>query len=93
METTQTLTNVPNGWYTLKAWVRSSRDQKEAYIALKDCGGEAARASVPLVKDKWLQIVVSAEVKNQQCTLSLSSEADGEAWPEVGGPSSASDVA
>lgn len=79
-ETTQTLREVPNGWYTLKAWVRSSRDQKEAYIALKDCGGEAARASVPLVKDQWLQIVVSAEVKNQQCTLSLYSDAEGEDW-------------
>jgi arabinogalactan endo-1,4-beta-galactosidase len=80
LETTQRLTEVPNGWYTLKAWVRSSRDQKEASIGLKDCGGEEARASVPLVKDKWLQIVVSAQVKNQQCTLSLSSDAEGGAW-------------
>ena len=80
LETTQTLTEVPNGWYTLRVWVRSSRDQKEAYIALKDCGGEEARASVPLVKDKWLHIVVSAEVKNQQCTLSLYSDAEDEDW-------------
>jgi arabinogalactan endo-1,4-beta-galactosidase len=80
LETTQTLKNVPNGWCTLKAWVRSSGSQKEASIGLKDCGGEAARASVPLVKDQWLHIVVSAEVKNQQCIISLYSEAEGEAW-------------
>ena len=80
LETRQTLTQVPNGWYTLKAWVRSSRDQKEAYIALQDCGAGQNRTSVPLVKDKWLHIVVSAEVTNQQCTISLYSEADGEAW-------------
>jgi arabinogalactan endo-1,4-beta-galactosidase len=80
LETRQTLTGVPNGWYTLKTWVRSSRDQKEAYIALKDCGGKEARANVPLVKDKWLQIVVSAEVINQQCTISLYSDGEGKAW-------------
>jgi hypothetical protein len=33
VETSQTLTNVPNGWYTLKVWVRSSGKQKEAYIS------------------------------------------------------------
>ena len=80
LETTQTLENIPNGWYTLKAWVRSSRDQKEAYIALKDCGSDEVRTNVPLVKDQWLHIVVSAEVKNQQCTISLFSEAEGDAW-------------
>lgn len=80
LETTQTLTGIPNGWYTLKAWVRSSGDQQDAYIALKDCGGEAARAAAPLVPDRWLRLVVSAEVTRQQCTLSLFSDAAGAAW-------------
>jgi arabinogalactan endo-1,4-beta-galactosidase len=79
-ETTQTLTGLPNGWHTLKAWVRSSGDPVDAYIALKDCGGEAARAAVPRVPGRWLRIVVSAEVTDQQCTVSLGSEAEGEAW-------------
>jgi arabinogalactan endo-1,4-beta-galactosidase len=30
METTQTLTGLPNGWVTLRAWVRSSGWQEEA---------------------------------------------------------------
>jgi arabinogalactan endo-1,4-beta-galactosidase len=47
---------------------------------LKDCGGEPARAAVPLVKDAWLYIVVSAQVKNQQCTISLCSDAEDESW-------------
>lgn len=80
LETTQKLTEVPNGWYTLKAWVRSSGKQKAAYIAMKDCGGKEVRASVPVSRNDWLHIVVSTEVKNQQCTLSLYSEAEGEAW-------------
>jgi arabinogalactan endo-1,4-beta-galactosidase len=81
IETSQTFTNMPNGWYTLKAWVRSSGKQQDAYIALKDCGADEQRASVPIVRsDKWLHIVVSAEVKNGQCTLSLVSEAGPEDW-------------
>ena len=81
VETSQTLTGLPNGWYTLKAWVRSSGKQKDAYIALKDCGGDEQRASVPIVRsDRWLQIVVSAKVTNRQCTLSLVSEAEAGEW-------------
>src|SRR5918996_2261896 len=38
VESVQKLSGIANGWYTLKAWVRSSGKQKEAYIALKDCG-------------------------------------------------------
>jgi arabinogalactan endo-1,4-beta-galactosidase len=79
LETTQKITGVPNGWYTLKAWVRSSGKQKVAYIALKDCGSEEARTSVPVSRNDWLHIVVSTEVKNQQCTISPYSDAEGEA--------------
>lgn len=79
-ETSQTLKGFPNGWYTLKAWVRSSGKQNEAYISLKDCGGEPARASVPISRNDWLQIVVSAQVTNQQCTISLYSNVEGEEW-------------
>jgi arabinogalactan endo-1,4-beta-galactosidase len=80
VESTQTLSGISNGWYTLKAWVRSSGKQKEAYIALKDCGDEV-RASVPITpSDKWLQIIVSAEVTNQQCVISLYSDATEGEW-------------
>jgi arabinogalactan endo-1,4-beta-galactosidase len=81
VETSQTLKAVPNGWYTLRAWVRSSGKQREAYIALKDCGGEEQRAAVPIVRsDRWLQIVVSTQVTNGQCTLSLVSDTEAEQW-------------
>ena len=81
LETTQTLQKVPNGWYTLRAWVRSSGGQKEAYIALKEFGGVPVRASVPIVKsDQWLQIVVSAKVAKNKCTISLYSDAEGGEW-------------
>jgi arabinogalactan endo-1,4-beta-galactosidase len=63
VESIQKLSDISNGWYTLKAWVRSSGKQKEAFIALKDCG-EEARASVPVVREKWMQVVVSAKVRS-----------------------------
>ena len=79
-ESIQTLKGISNGWYTLKVWVSSSGKQKEAYIALKDCGSDEARASVPIVHEKWLQIVVSAKVKNHKCTISLYSDAETGEW-------------
>ncbi len=79
LETTQTLINVLNGWYTLRLWVRSSGYPRIAIISLKDYGGEAVTTTVPITKkDDWLQIVVSANVTSQQCTISLYSEIDDE---------------
>ena len=72
--TTQTLTGLPHGWYTLKAWVRAS-GPAEASIALKDGAGAAARVMVPLVPDQWLHVVVSAEVTGQTGTVCLASDA------------------
>lgn len=80
LETTQTLMDIPNGWYTLRVWARSSGRQNEAYIALKNCGGEETRANLPISRSDWLNIVVSAQVTNRQCAISLYSETEGEAW-------------
>jgi arabinogalactan endo-1,4-beta-galactosidase len=81
VETWQTLTGLPDGWYTLRAWVRSSGGHNAAYIALKDCGRQAARADLPVTPaDKWIQIVVSNQVSGGQCTLSLVSDANAENW-------------
>lgn len=38
VETSQTLTGLEKGWYTLRAWVKSSGGQNAAYVALKNCG-------------------------------------------------------
>ena len=81
VETWQTLKGLKKDWYTLRAWVRSSGDQKTAYITLKDCGSPVQRVSVPVAPpDKWLQIVVSSEVTNGQCTIGLGSEGGPKAW-------------
>jgi arabinogalactan endo-1,4-beta-galactosidase len=79
VESIQKLSDISNGWYTLKVWVSSSGKQKEAYIALKDCG-EDARAAVPVLREKWLQVVVSAKVTKHQCTIGLYSDAEADEW-------------
>ena len=42
---------------------------------MKDCGKDA-KASVPIVREKWVQVVVSAKVTKHRCTISLYSEAE-----------------
>src|SRR5262245_39267359 len=61
VETSQTLTGLARGWYTLRVWVKSSGGQNQAYIALKRCGGREARTYLPVAPpSQWVQIVVSA---------------------------------
>jgi arabinogalactan endo-1,4-beta-galactosidase len=72
--TAQTLEKVPNGWYTLSAWVRTTGKQTEGYIALTDCGGEEQRAVVPSLRNHWIRVVVSARVTDRRCTIQLVSE-------------------
>ena len=81
VETSQTLTGLTKGWYTLRAWVKSSGGQNAAYIALKDCGAPAARTELPVAPPtQWIQIVVSTHVTAGQCTISLYSDANAGNW-------------
>jgi len=81
VETSQTLTGLAKGWYTLRAWVKSGGGQNEAYIALKNCGSHEARTYLPVVPpDRWVQIVVSARVQRGRCTVSLYSDANAGNW-------------
>jgi arabinogalactan endo-1,4-beta-galactosidase len=81
VESTQVLNDISNGWYTLKVWVSSTGDQKEAYIALKDCGGDEVRASVPIVRpDRWMQVALSVKVTKHHCTIRLYSDTAAGEW-------------
>lgn len=79
VETWQSISDLPNGWYTLHAWVRSSGGQNEVYIALK-CGSEEKRVYVPPTTPgyRWLTLSVSNQVTDGQCTISLYSDANAE---------------
>ena len=84
--TSQTLTGLPNGMYTMKAWVRSSGGQTACYMAAKDYGGgselTASLTSVP--GSGWTQVTIpNINVTNGQCTIGFYSNAPAGKWINV----------
>jgi arabinogalactan endo-1,4-beta-galactosidase len=81
VETWQTVSGLANGWYTLRAWVRSSGEQNAVYIALK-CGNEEKHVVVPPTTPgyRWIQLLVSNQVTDGQCTISLYSDGNPDTW-------------
>jgi arabinogalactan endo-1,4-beta-galactosidase len=80
-ETSQEVSGLNNGWYTLRGWVRSSGGQREVYMALK-CGGDEKRVQVPPTMPgyRWLQLVVSNQATDGKCAISLHSDGNPDAW-------------
>lgn len=79
VETSQTLTGLTNGTYTLWVWVLTGGGQNAAYIALRDCGGAEARTTLP-VDGAWQQLSVTTAVTAGRCTISLFSDAKAGNW-------------
>jgi len=80
VETRQTVTGLANGWYTLRAWVKSGGGQNEAYLGLK-CGNSEEKVDIPATSpDEWQQLTVSAEATNGQCKVSLYANANAGNW-------------
>ena len=83
VETYQYLSGLTNGAYHLTAWVRSGGGQNAAYIALKNCGGSDQRTDLPVSSSGWIRIVVPVSVTNNQCTVSVYSDANAGNWINV----------
>lgn len=83
VETYQYLSGLANGSYTLTAWVRSSGGQNAAYLALKNCGGSAQRTDLPVSTSSWVRVVTSVKVTDNQCTISINSDANAGNWINV----------
>ncbi|HWQ84071.1 MAG TPA: glycosyl hydrolase 53 family protein [Anaerolineales bacterium] len=81
VETSQQVMGLDNGWYTLRIWVRSSGGQNAVYAALK-CGDAEKRVHIPSTSPgyRWLQLVVSNQVTDGQCTISLVSDGLPDTW-------------
>ncbi|MGE5123470.1 MAG: glycosyl hydrolase 53 family protein, partial [Acidobacteriaceae bacterium] len=81
VETWQHVSGLDNKWYTLQAWARSSGGQNEVYIALK-CGANEKRVYVPPSTPgyRWLKLVVSNQVTDGECTISLYSDGNPDTW-------------
>jgi arabinogalactan endo-1,4-beta-galactosidase len=83
VETYQYLSGLANGSYRLTAWVRSGGGQNAAYLALKNCGGAEQRTDLPVSAAGWIRIVVPVRVTNNQCTVSVTSDANAGNWINV----------
>ncbi|MBO3749106.1 arabinogalactan endo-1,4-beta-galactosidase [Streptosporangiaceae bacterium NEAU-GS5] len=79
VRTTQTLTGVANGNFTLTVYVRNGGGQSSIYAGLEGCGSGDKRTAVPVTPD-WLKIVVSTTVSGGSCTAVLSSTAAAGNW-------------
>jgi arabinogalactan endo-1,4-beta-galactosidase len=81
VETIQVLSGLNDGWYTLRAWVRSSGGQNLVYLAFS-CAGREERVSVPPTTPgyRWIQLVVSNQASDGLCTLSLHSDGNPDTW-------------
>ena len=81
VETWQPVSGLTSGWYTLSAWVRSSGGQNVVYIALK-CGDVIKRVHVPSTSPgyRWIQLVVSNQVCNGECTIAFYSDGNPGTW-------------
>ncbi len=81
VETSQTVTGLANGWYTLRGWVRSSGGQNEVYLALQ-CENHEERVYVPPTTPgyRWLHLVVSNQVTDGKCAIHLYSDGNADTW-------------
>jgi arabinogalactan endo-1,4-beta-galactosidase len=81
VETSQSVSDLADGWYTLRGWARSSGGQKAVYLALK-CGDEEKRVHVPPTTPgyRWLHLSVSNQSTDGRCTISLYSDGNPDTW-------------
>ena len=81
--TSQKLTGLPDGYYSLWAWVRNSGGQNFCFLAMQ-VGGDVGRMTSLPVADKWTQVVVrGVTVKKGECNISLSSDANAGNWCQI----------
>ncbi|NOU62857.1 family 43 glycosylhydrolase [Paenibacillus sp. LMG 31461] len=77
----QDITNLPNGTYTLKTWVKSSGGQTSAYIYVSNYGGSELRYNVNSVISSWMQITIpNINVTNGSVRIALYSVANAGNW-------------
>ena len=78
--TTQHLENLPEGYYTLTAWIKSSGGQKECRLQVENYGGAAAMSPLT-AKKQWHRITIRGiHITKGQCDISLYSDANAGNW-------------
>jgi arabinogalactan endo-1,4-beta-galactosidase len=76
VETSQLVTSLPNGFYSLSAYAKSSGGQKVCYLA-----GNERLTSLPPIAGEWTPVIVRGiEVTNGQCLVRVYSDAAPSNW-------------
>ncbi len=78
--TSQTLTGLASGYYTLTAWEMNGGNQNAEYIYTKNCGGPDHETSLPVGNSWTLVQILGVHVTSGSCTLGLWSDANAGNW-------------
>lgn len=81
--TFQIATNLPEGDYTLRAWVQSTGGQQVARMQAEqfDAAGTKKTIAIPQVEGEWRQIEITGiHVTRGQCMVGFWSESPGSRW-------------
>lgn len=80
----QSLKDLPDGAYTMTAWVKSSGGQNVCSLYVKSGGTKFAK-SVKMPIDEWVEVVVSdnIEVKGGECEIGIYSDAHADEWVQA----------
>ena len=83
--THQLVSGLPDGTYTLKAWVRSSGGQPAARLFARDFGGKEIDHPVNSVIARWTQVTVASDLRvtSGRCDIGLYSDARPGDWVMV----------
>lgn len=80
VDTSQVVSGLRDGWYTLRAQVRRSSGSNQSYIEL-DCGRDSERTYLPVSwPDQWIQIVARARVRHGSCSIHLHTDGAAGEW-------------
>jgi uncharacterized protein YjdB len=79
----QNIDNLPNGTYTLKAWVKSSGGQNICKL-YADSGNEELNYALKAPIDEWTEVVISnINVNDGKCEVGLYSDAHANEWVQI----------
>jgi hypothetical protein len=81
----QVIKDLPNGSYTLKAWVKSSGGQNICNIYAKNYGGAEVTYSAKTAIESWTQVTISSNIRvtNGQCEIGLYSDSPANNWVQI----------
>ncbi|MGE5598499.1 MAG: glycoside hydrolase [Bacteroidota bacterium] len=81
--TYQIITDIPNGNYSLSAWVKSSGGQNAAQMQVKNYGGPKINHNIP-ASSEWVEITIpNINVSSNRIEIAFWSDSPGGKWINV----------